>query len=240
MSRHDGRRTNRRPSSVVRRRQGSSWPGPIRRPTAQALVRWLVAQRSELLDGTEVPLFPGVFAIFGHGNVLGLGTALQEARDELPTWRAQNEQGMALAAIAYARATDRRQVMVATSSIGPGALKMVTAAGGAHANRLPALFLVGDTFASRLPDPVLQQVEHFGDPTVTVNDAFRALTRYWDRINHPAQILAPLPKPVAGMLDPADCGPAFISLPQDIQEIAFDYPIAFFEQRSWSVPRPRP
>ncbi len=133
--------------------------------TAQALVRWMVAQRSELLDGTAVPLFAGVFAIFGHGNVLGLGTALQEAGDDLPTWRGQNEQGMALAAVAYARATDRRQVMAATSSIGPGALNMVTAAGVAHANRLPVLLLAGDTFAGRAPDPVLQQVEHFGDPT---------------------------------------------------------------------------
>ena len=180
--------------------------GTIRLTTAQALVRWLVAQRSELLDGTEVPLFPGVFAIFGHGNVLGLGTALQEAREELPTWRAQNEQGMALAAIAYARATDRRQVMVATSSIGPGALNMVTAAGLAHANRLPVLLLPGDTFTSRAPDPVLQQVEHFGDPSTSANDSFRAVSRYLDRITRPEQLISTLPQVARVLTDPADCG----------------------------------
>ena len=130
--------------------------------------------------------------------------------------------------------------MIAASSIGPGALNMITAAGTAHANRLPVLLLSGDTFANRLPDPVLQQVEHFGDPTVTVNDAFKAVTRYWDRITHPAQILASLPQAVATMLDPADCGPAFLALPQDIQEIAFDYPLAFFEERAWAIPRARP
>ena len=154
----------------------------IRLTTAQALVRWMLAQHSQLLDGTEVPLFAGVFAIFGHGNVLGLGTALYDVRDELPTWRGSTEQGMALAAVAYARATDRRQVMVATSSVGPGALNMVTAAGLAHANRLPVLLLPGDTFTGRAPDPVLQQVEHFGDPTISVNDAFRPVSRYFDRI----------------------------------------------------------
>ena len=139
-------------------------------------------------------------------------------QDRLPTWRGQNEQSMALAAIGFAKAKRRRQIMIATSSIGPGALNMVTAAGAAHANRLPVLLIAGDTFANRLPDPVLQQVEHFGDPTVTVNDAFKAVTRYWDRITHPAQILSSLPQAVATMLDPADCGPAFLALPQDMQE----------------------
>lgn len=166
----------------------------VRLTTAQALVRWMMAQRSQLLDGTEVPLFPGVFAIFGHGNVLGLGTALHDVRDELPTWRGSTEQGMALAAIAYARAMDRRQVMVATSSVGPGALNMVTAAGLAHANRLPVLLLPGDTFTSRAPDPVLQQVEHFGDPTTSVNDAFRSVSRYFDRITRPEQLISTLPQ----------------------------------------------
>src|SRR3954453_16866488 len=165
------------------------------------------AQRSELLDGPEVPLFAGAFAIFGHGNVLGLGTALHEAGDELPTWRGQNEQGMALAAVAYARATDRRQVMVATSSIGPGALNMVTAAGVAHANRLPVLLLAGDTFTNRRPDPVMQQVEHYGDPTINVNDAFKAVTRYWDRIVHPEQIISRLPRGVRVCLGGACGGP---------------------------------
>ena len=158
-----------------------------------------------------------MFAIFGHGNVTCLGPALHAAGDELPTWRGQNEQGMALAAIAYAKAMRRRQFMVATTSIGPGALNMVTAAGVAMANRLPVLLLSGDTFQSRLPDPVLQQVEHFGDPSTTANDAFRAVVRYWDRITRPEQVIQSLPQAVATMLDPADCGPAFIALPQDVQ-----------------------
>ncbi|MFT4008626.1 MAG: 3D-(3,5/4)-trihydroxycyclohexane-1,2-dione acylhydrolase (decyclizing) [Nocardioidaceae bacterium] len=212
----------------------------IRLTTAQALVRWLVAQRSELLDGTEVPLFPGVFGIFGHGNVLGLGTALHEVRDRLPTWRGQNEQGMALAAVAYARATDRRQVMVATSSIGPGALNMVTAAGLAHANRLPVLLLPGDTFTSRSPDPVLQQVEHFGDPTLTVNDAFRPVSRYFDRITRPEQLLSSLPQAARVLTDPADCGPVTLALPQDTQAEEYDFPASFFAPRVHRVPRPRP
>jgi 3D-(3,5/4)-trihydroxycyclohexane-1,2-dione acylhydrolase (decyclizing) len=212
----------------------------VRLTTAQALVRWLGAQRSELLDGTEVPLFPGVFAIFGHGNVLGLGTALHEAGEALPTYRGQNEQGMALAAVAYARATDRRQVMVATSSIGPGALNMVTAAGVAHANRLPVLLLPGDTFAGRAPDPVLQQVEHFGDPTTTVNDAFRAVSRYVDRITRPEQLLASLPQVARVLTDPAECGPVTLMLPQDVQVEEWDFPEAFFEPRLHRVPRPRP
>src|SRR4029079_8247742 len=135
--------------------------------TAQALVAWLIAQRSETLDGREGPLFPAVFAIFGHGNALGLGTALRERRDEIPVWRGHTEEGMALAAVGLAKAAHRRQVGVATSSIGPGALNMVTAAGVAHANRLPLLLLPGDTFVGRASDPVLQQVEHFGDATVT-------------------------------------------------------------------------
>ncbi len=216
----------------------------VRLTTAQALVRWMTAQRSELLDGTEVPLFAGVFAIFGHGNVLGLGTALQEAASfeglsELPTWRGQNEQGMALAAVAYARATDRRQVMVASSSIGPGALNMVTAAGVAHANRLPVLLLAGDTFAGRAPDPVLQQVEHFGDPTTTVNDAFRPVSRYFDRITRPEQLLASLPQVARVLTDPADAGPVTLALPQDVQAEEWDFPVAFFEPRVHRVPRPR-
>src|SRR5213078_758932 len=158
-----------------------------------------------------------------------LGEALEAVKDKLPTWRGQNEQSMALAAVAYAKAKRRRQIMIAAASIGPGALNMVTAAGMAHANRLPVLLLAGDTFANRIPDPVLQQVEHFGDPTITVNDAFKAVTRYWDRISHPEQIISSLPQAVAVMLDPADCGPAFIALPQDVQEMAWDYPEAFFK-----------
>ncbi|WP_158887731.1 3D-(3,5/4)-trihydroxycyclohexane-1,2-dione acylhydrolase (decyclizing) [Amycolatopsis anabasis] len=208
--------------------------------TARALVRWLLAQRSETLDGREVPLFPAVFGIFGHGNVLGLGTALAEHRDELPVWRGHTEQGMALAAAGYAKASQRRQVGVVTSSIGPGALNMVTAAGVAHANRLPVLLLPGDTFTSRAPDPVLQQVEHFGDPTATVNDAFRAVSRYFDRITRPEQLLATLPQVVRVLTDPADAGPVTLALPQDVQAETFDFPEALFETVVHRVPRPRP
>ena len=214
--------------------------GTIRLTTAQALVRWMIAQRSELLDGTEVPLFPGVFAIFGHGNVLGLGTALHEKGEELPTWRGQNEQGMGLAAVGFARATDRRQVMPVTTSIGPGALNMVTAAGVAHANRLPMLLLPGDTFAGRAPDPVLQQVEHFGDPTTSVNDAFRPVARYFDRITRPDQLISSLPQVARVLTDPADCGPVVLAMPQDAQVEEFDFPLSMFEQRVHRVPRQRP
>ena len=212
----------------------------VRLTTAEALVRWMAAQRSLLLDGTEVALFAGVFGIFGHGNVLGLGTALHEARDQLPTYRGQTEQGMALAAVAYARAMDRRQIMAATSSVGPGALNMVTAAGVAHANRLPVLLLPGDTFVGRAPDPVLQQVEHYSDPGMTVNDAFRPVARWFDRITRPEQLIATLPHVARVLLDPADTGPVVVCLPQDVQAEEFAFPRAMFAPRTHSVPRPRP
>ncbi|MEC3957694.1 3D-(3,5/4)-trihydroxycyclohexane-1,2-dione acylhydrolase (decyclizing) [Nocardia sp. CDC153] len=208
--------------------------------TAQALVSWLIAQRAETLDGREVPLFPAVFGIFGHGNVLGLGTALSERRAEIPVWRGHTEEGMALAAVGLAKATQRRQVGIATSSIGPGALNMVTAAGVAHANRLPLLLLPGDTFVSRAPDPVLQQVEHFDDPTRTVNDAFRAVSRYFDRITRPEQLIATLPQVVRVLTDPADAGPVVLALPQDVQAETYDFPDALFEPVVHRVPRPRP
>jgi 3D-(3,5/4)-trihydroxycyclohexane-1,2-dione acylhydrolase (decyclizing) len=206
---------------------------------ADAVVHWLIAQRT-MVDDREVPLFPGVFAIFGHGNVTCLGHALQQAGDALPTWRGQNEGGMALAAIGYAKATRRRQVMVATSSIGPGALNMVTAAGVAMANRLPLLLLVGDTHTSRLPDPVLQQIEHPGAPSVTANDAFRAVARYWDRITRPEQVVQSLPQALRVLLDPADCGPAVLALPQDTQGEAWDFPREFFRRAVHVPARPRP
>jgi 3D-(3,5/4)-trihydroxycyclohexane-1,2-dione acylhydrolase (decyclizing) len=212
----------------------------VRLTTAQALVRWMIAQRTELFDGTQAPLFPGVFAIFGHGNVLGLGTALEEHRESIPVWRGHNEQGMALAAVGYAKATHRRQVGVATTSIGPGALNLVTAAGVAHANRLPLLLLPGDTFTSRAPDPVLQQVEHFGDATATVNDAFRAVSRYFDRVTAPEQLISTLPQVARVLTDPADCGPVTLALPQDVQAQAFDFPAALFEPVLHRVLRPRP
>ena len=210
----------------------------VRLTMAQALVKYLCNQYTEI-EGEKVPLFSGVFAIFGHGNVTCLSEALEAVQDTLPTWRGQNEQSMALAAVAFAKAKKRRQLMIAATSIGPGAANMVTAAGTAHANRLPVLLLAGDTFANRLPDPVLQQVEHFNNPTITVNDSFKAVVRYWDRITLPEQIITSLPQAIATMLDPADCGPAFIGLCQDTQEIAFDYPAEFFAPTTWTVPRPR-
>lgn len=211
----------------------------VRLTMAQALVRYLCNQFT-VVDGKDVPLFPGVFGIFGHGNVTCLSEALEQVKDTFPTWRGQNEQSMALAAMAYAKAKRRQQIMVALSSIGPGALNMVTAAGCAHANRIPLLILAGDIFANRRPDPVLQQVEHFGNPTTSVNDAFKAVSRYWDRITHPEQIISSLPQAVATMLDPGDCGPAFLGLCQDTQEIAFGYPEAFFTRTVHTIARPRP
>ena len=211
----------------------------IRLTAAGAVVRYLAAQRIEI-DGEAVPLFAGVFAIFGHGNVTCLGHELEQARDALPTWRGQNEQGMALAACGFARAAKRRRIMVAASSIGPGATNMVTAAAVALANRLPLLLLAGDTFDHRIVDPVLQQVEHFGAPGTTVNDAFRAVVRYWDRITTPEQVVQSLPHALNTMLDPGDCGPAFIALPQDVQAEAYDFPVRFFDESVHHIRRSRP
>ena len=207
--------------------------------TSEAIVRYLIAQRT-VIDGHEVPLFPGVLAIFGHGNVTSLGHALEGHRDEIPVWRGQNEQGMGLAAVGFAKAMRRRQIMVCSSSIGPGATNFITAAGVAMANRLPVLFISGDTFHSRLQDPVIQQVEHFGAPSTTVNDGFRSVVRYWDRITHPAQLLSSLPQMVGTLLDPADCGPVFIGLPQDVAAESCEYPVEFFATHVHHIARPRP
>jgi 3D-(3,5/4)-trihydroxycyclohexane-1,2-dione acylhydrolase (decyclizing) len=211
----------------------------VRLTMAQALVRYLGAQRSESEDG-PVPLVAGVWAIFGHGNVAGLGEALHAAGAALPTYRAHNEQAMGHAAIAFAKARARRQLMACTTSIGPGATNLVTAAAVAHVNRLPVLLLPGDVFASRRPDPVLQQVEDFGDPTATANDCLRPVSRYWDRITRPEQLLASLPAAVDVLTDPARCGPVTLALPQDVQAEAFDYPEAFFRPRLHRVRRPGP
>jgi 3D-(3,5/4)-trihydroxycyclohexane-1,2-dione acylhydrolase (decyclizing) len=206
---------------------------------AQALVRHLAAQR--IRAGTSsLPLFHGVFAIFGHGNVAGLGEALAGSGKSLPTFRAHNEQAMAHAAIAFAKANLRRRMMACTTSVGPGATNLVTAAALAHVNRLPVLFLPGDIFAGRQPDPVLQQLEDFSDPTVTVNDCLKPVSRFWDRITRPEQLLASLPQAISVMLDPADCGPATLALPQDVQAEAFAYPEWFFEERLHDIERPRP
>lgn len=206
---------------------------------AQGLVRYLMNQEIEV-DGRRVPFFAGVWAIFGHGNVAGLGEALYRHRDRLPVYRAHNEQGMAHAAIAFAKTSRRQRAMACTSSIGPGATNMVTAAALAHANRLPVLLLPGDVFASRRPDPVLQQIEDFGDGTVSVNDCFRPVSRYFDRIVRPEQILNALPRAMATLTDPADCGPVVLGLCQDVQAEAFDYPEDFFAARLWRIRRPRP
>ncbi len=211
----------------------------IRLTTAQAIVRWLLAQRT-VVDGAEVPIFAGVFGIFGHGNVTSLAEALEPVQDQLPTWRGQNEQSMALAAVAYAKAMRGRRIMIATSSIGPGSTNMVTAAAVAHANRLPVLLFSGDTFQHRIVDPVLQQVEQFGDPTITVTDTFKPVSRYWDRITKPAQVVRSLPQALAVMLDPATRGPAFIALPQDVQAEAYDFPARFFEPKLHYIRRPGP
>jgi len=211
----------------------------IRLTMAQALVRFLAAQRT-VIDGDELPLIAGVFAIFGHGNVAGLGEALHGARAVLPTLRAHNEQAMAHAAIAFAKTLRRRRLMACTSSIGPGATNMVTAAAVGHVNRLPLLLLPGDVFAGRRPDPVLQQVESFTDATASANDCFRPVSRFWDRITRPEQILSSLPQALRVLTDPAECGPATVCLPQDVQVEAYDYPEEFFRPRRWTVRRPPP
>ncbi|RFC66817.1 MULTISPECIES: 3D-(3,5/4)-trihydroxycyclohexane-1,2-dione acylhydrolase (decyclizing) [Mesorhizobium] len=210
----------------------------IRLTMAQALVHFLTRQMTEI-DGEKVPLFAGVWAIFGHGNVAGVGEALYGVRDQLPTFRAHNEQAMAHSAIAFAKASFRCRVMAATTSIGPGALNMVTAAALAHVNRLPVLLLPGDVFANRIPDPVLQQIEDFGDGTVSVNDSFRPVSRYFDRITRPEQIIPALARTMQIFTDPAECGPVTLSLCQDVQAEAYDYPESFFEERVWTMRRPR-
>jgi len=211
----------------------------IRLTMAQALTRFLCAQKT-VIDGVELPLFAGVWAIFGHGNVAGLGEALYPVRDRLPTLRAHNEQAMAHAAIAFAKATFRRRMMACTTSIGPGATNMVTAAAVAHVNRLPLLLLPGDVFANRRPDPVLQQIEDFGDGTVSANDCFRPVSRYFDRLTRPEQLIAALRRAMAVLTDPADCGPVTLALCQDVQTEAFDYPENFFAEHVWRPRRPPP
>ena len=212
----------------------------IRLTTAQAMMRYLVNQFVRLEDGSEQPLFYGVWAIFGHGNVAGIGEALYQVKNQLPTYRGHNEQSMAHAAIAFSKARRRRQIMIATSSIGPGATNMVTAAGVAYVNRIPLLLIPGDVFASGLPDPVLQQAESFSDGSSTVNDAFRPVSRYFKRITRPEQLILALPKAMVAMTDPALCGPATISVCQDVQSLAFDFPEAIFEKRVWGLRRQPP
>ncbi len=208
----------------------------IRLTAAQAMVRWLAAQQAE----PGVPFFAGCWAIFGHGNVAGLGEALAVAGDSLPTYRGHNEQGMAHAAIAYAKASRRRRAMAVTTSIGPGATNLVTAAALAHVNRLPVLLIPGDIFANRAPDPVLQQIEDFQDGIVSANDCLRPVSRYFDRIQRPEQLLTALPRAMAAMTDPADCGPVTLAFCQDTQTEAYDWPKGFFTPRLWPQRRVRP
>jgi 3D-(3,5/4)-trihydroxycyclohexane-1,2-dione acylhydrolase (decyclizing) len=207
---------------------------------AQALVAHLGALKIELDDATVLPYCAGVWAIYGHGNVAGLGEALARHRSELPVLRAHNEQAMAHAAIAFAKANFRQRIMAVTSSIGPGATNLLSAAALAHVNRLPVLMLPGDVFASRGPDPVLQQVEDFGAGDISANDAFRPLVRYFDRIMRPEQILAALPRALQVMLDPASCGPVCLALPQDVQTMAFDCPDSFLQPEPLRIRRPAP
>lgn len=211
----------------------------IRLTMAQAVARFLTAQKTEI-DGEVLPLFGGVWAIFGHGNVAGMGEALHGVRDRLPTFRAHNEQGMAHAAIAFAKASRRRRMMACTTSIGPGATNMVTAAAVAHVNRLPVLLLPGDVFANRRPNPVLQQIESFSDGTISANDCFRPVSRYFDRIARPEQIIPALQRAMTVLTDPAECGPVTLALCQDTQTEAYDYPENFFTEKVWTPRRIRP
>ena len=207
--------------------------------TAQALVRFLDCQYLEC-DGERGKFIHGVFAVFGHGNVVGLGEALVEMKHGLTLYQGHNEQGMAHAATAYAKQKNRRQICVATSSIGPGALNMVTAAATATVNRIPVLLLPGDSFACRQPDPVLQQIEHARDPNVTANDAFKSVSVFWDRISRPDQLMTACLNAMRYLTDPADTGAVTLCLPQDVQAEAYDYPDEFFAERTWKLARRPP
>lgn len=211
----------------------------VRLTVAQALVRAMAAQWTER-GGGRTRVFAGVWAIFGHGNVAALGEALYAAREVLPTFRAHNEQAMGHAAVAYAKASQRRRMMACTTSIGPGATNLVTAAAVAHVNRLPLLLLPGDVFATRTPDPVLQQVEDFGDGLVTANDCLRPVSRYFDRITRPEQLPAAFQRAMQVLTDPADCGPVTLALCQDVQAEACHWPASLFEERTWIPRRPPP
>ena len=211
----------------------------VKLTTAQAIIRYLTNQYIEI-ESEKTRICGGGFGIFGHGNVTCLGEALYNFRAELPLYRGQNEQSMGFAAAGYAKYHLRQRFMFCTASAGPGTANLFTAAGLAHANRLPMLMLCGDTFLTRLPDPVLQQLEHFGNPTLGINDGFKAVTRYWDRVTHPAQVIQSLPAALGTMLDPADCGPTFLALPQDVQGWSYDFPAAFFAERVHHIRRQPP
>src|SRR3712207_541042 len=211
----------------------------VRLTAAQALVRFLANQYVER-DGLEQRFFAGVFGIFGHGNVAGVGQALQQYSGELTYYQARNEQAMVHTAAAYARTKNRLGALACTSSIGPGATNMVTGAALATINRLPVLLLPGDVFASRAPDPVLQQLEAPHDGTLSVNDCFRPVSRYWDRIDRPEQLIPAVLSAMRVLTNQAETGTVTLALPQDVQAEAYDYPDEFFDERVWRVGRPLP
>ena len=208
----------------------------IRLTMAQALIKFLDNQYVEV-DGVEIKFVKGIFTIFGHGNVLGIGQALEQDPGQLIVHQGRNEQGMAHAAMGYAKQLHRKQIYACTSSVGPGAANMVTAAATATANRIPVLFLPGDVYASRQPDPVLQQIEQFHDLTISTNDAFRAVSKYWDRISRPEQLMPACINAMRVLTDPADTGAVTLALPQDVQGEAYDYPEYFFQKRVHRIER---
>src|SRR5881398_1705915 len=211
----------------------------VRLTTAQALVRFLANQFVER-DGLEQKFFGGCFGIFGHGNVAGIGEALYESPELLTYYQARNEQSMVHTACGYARMSNRLATMACTTSIGPGATNMITGAALATVNRLPVLLLPGDVFASRGPDPVLQQLEVPWRGEVSVNDCFQPVSRYWDRVQRPEQLVPAALASMRVLTNQAETGAVTLALPQDVQAEAFDYPAAFFERRVWHVPRPLP
>ena len=212
--------------------------GTVRLTMAQALVRFLAVQHSER-DGLRQPFFGGMFGIFGHGNVAGVAQALDQMSDRLRYYQCRNEQAMVHTAVAYAKMHNRLRTLACTTSIGPGATNMVSGAAGATINRLPVLLLPGDIFGNRLPAPVLQQLESSQSQDVSVNDCFKPVSRYWDRLYRPEQLISALPEAMRVLTSPAETGAVTLGLPQDVQAEAYDYPIAFFEERVWIVARTR-
>jgi 3D-(3,5/4)-trihydroxycyclohexane-1,2-dione acylhydrolase (decyclizing) len=210
----------------------------VRLTTAQALIRFLSVQHTER-DGRRQPFFAGCFGIFGHGNVAGIGQALDQMRDRLRYYQCRNEQAMVHTAAAFAKMTNRLRTFACTTSIGPGATNMITGAAGATINRLPVLLLPGDIFANRVPAPVLQQLESNQTADVSVNDCFRPVSRYWDRITRPEQLITALPDAMRVLTSPVETGAVTLSLPQDTQTEAFDFPDTLFDERVWSIERPR-
>ncbi|MFJ3525559.1 3D-(3,5/4)-trihydroxycyclohexane-1,2-dione acylhydrolase (decyclizing) [Pseudomonas sp. NPDC090203] len=206
---------------------------------AQALVKFLDNQYVEV-DGVQSKFVAGVFTIFGHGNVLGLGQALEQDSGELVVHQGRNEQGMCHAAMGFAKQHLRRKIYACTSSVGPGAANMITAAATASANRIPLLLLPGDVYASRQPDPVLQQIEQFHDLSISTNDAFKAVSKYWDRINRPEQLMSAALNAMRVLTDPAETGAVTLALPQDVQGEAYDYPDAFLQKRVHRIDRRPP